>query len=426
MRLLCSFTSAPINSAGASFRKPASKATLSIAQKKDGDAFIQIFTEKSKNGDKFKIRNNISKCMTRFISEGKLTIELVEPRVNLMISKGNPDEIKKLCSGLKLALKGESLLGKGLLSSADKKPVKIGRTLKISIASKKDYKTKLSREKGFPVELQEFQANGIGLRTIDTRLYKLKNLRILDLTRNDLSKIDPRLTKIRLEVLILADNKLTESSFPDNFEDSPLSQSLEKIDISTNNFKKIPKSISRCSILKVLQADNNELISVPSQLPKSLSILSLKKNKINFTSLPRSHFFEKLDLTENPFTMKPEHVIQMPNIRYLPKLQELASKAYLQMKFNFTSRIMSRYLCDYLNKAVFCPCSNPLWRRRHMFLAEYDLKKFSKNPIAPRGTDFIVPQLEFCCSSKCLERYKTELEYVPPPEEEPMQVEPAE
>lgn len=114
--------------------------------------------------------------------------------------------------------------------------------------------------------------------------------------------------------------------------------------------------------------------------------------------------------------MKPEHVIQLPNIRYLPKLQELASKAYLQLKYNFNSRIMSRYLCDYLNKAVYCPCSNvsvskkmfdetkvklqPLWRRRHMFLAEYDLKKFSKNPIAPRGTDFIVPQLEFCCSFK--------------------------
>ena len=60
------------------------------------------------------------------------------------------------------------------------------------------------------------------IRTIDTRLYKLKNLRILDLTRNDLSKIDPRLTKLRLEVLILADNKFTESSFPDDFEDSPL------------------------------------------------------------------------------------------------------------------------------------------------------------------------------------------------------------
>ena len=137
----------------------------SDAEKKDGDAFIQIFTEKSKNGDKYKIRNNISKCMTRFISEGKLTIELVEPRVNLMISKGNLDEIKKLCSGLKLALKGENLLSKGLLSSADKKPVKIGRRLKISIGSKKDYKTKLSREKGFPVELQEFQVNGIGLRS---------------------------------------------------------------------------------------------------------------------------------------------------------------------------------------------------------------------------------------------------------------------
>lgn len=426
MRLLCSFSSAPINSTGASFRKAASKATLSIAQKKDGDAFIQIFTEKCKSGEKYKIRNNIAKCMTRFMQEGKLTIELVEPRVNLMISKGNPDDIKKLCSGLKLALKGESLLGKGLLSSADKKPTKIGKTLKITITSKKDYKAKLSREKGFPTELQEFQANGLGLRTIDTRLYKLRSLRILDLTRNDLSKIDPRLTKLKLEVLLLADNRLTESSLPENFEDSILAQSLEKLDISTNKFKKIPKSISRCSQLKILQADNNELISVPTRLPKPLSVLSLKGNKINFTSLPRSHYFEKLDLTENPFTMKPEHVIQLPNIRYLPKLQELASKAYLQFKFHYDNRLMSRYLCDYLNKAVFCPCSNPLWRRRHMFLAEYDLKKFSKYPVAARGTDFIVPQLEFCCSFKCLEKYKAELEYVPPPEEEPMQVEPAE
>ena len=63
-------------------------------------------------------------------------------------------------------------------------------------------------------------------------------------------------------------------------------------------------------------------------------------------------------MQENPFTMKPEHVIQLPNIRYLPKLQELASKAYLQLRFNYHNRMMSRYLCDYLNKAVYCPCSN--------------------------------------------------------------------
>ena len=39
-------------------------------------------------GDKYKIKNNIKKCMTKFIHEGKLTIELVEPKINLMISKG--------------------------------------------------------------------------------------------------------------------------------------------------------------------------------------------------------------------------------------------------------------------------------------------------------------------------------------------------
>lgn len=428
MRLLCNFTSAPINSNGASFRSSnrATKATISIAQRKDGDAFMQIFTDKSKGGDKYKLRNNIAKCMTKFIIDGKLTIELIEPRVNLMISKGDPIEIKKLCSGLKLALKGESLLGLGLLSSADKRPVKIGKTLKIAISSKRDYKTKLSREKGFPVELQEFKANGIGLRTIDTRLFKLRNLRILDLSRNDLSKIDHRLCLLRLDVLILSNNKLSEASIPIEFNGSQLSKTLEKLDISENQFVRLPKMLLQCSKLQFLIADKNELISGPNCIPKSLKHMALKCNKINFTSLPRTHFFDHLDITENPFKMKPEHVVQLPNIRYLPSLQELASRAFLQFNFTFDERRISRYLCDYLNKAVFCPCSVPIWRRRFMFLAEYDVRKFSKNPIAPLGTDFVVPQLEFCCSTRCLEKYKSELEYKLPPEEEPMQVEPAE
>jgi len=73
-------------------RKPA-KATISIFQK-NGESAMQIYTEKTKNGEKYKLRNNITQCRTKFLQEGKLTIELKEPSVNLMISKAEPAQLK--------------------------------------------------------------------------------------------------------------------------------------------------------------------------------------------------------------------------------------------------------------------------------------------------------------------------------------------
>ena len=77
-----------------------------------------------------------------------------------------------------------------------------------------------------------------------------------------------------------------------------------------------------------------------------------------FCSLPRRHQFDHLDLTGNPFSMKPSDVIKMPNIRHVPKLVEAAARIYLKLGYQYTNRIMAKYLCDYLDKAIHCPCSN--------------------------------------------------------------------
>ena len=89
-----------------------------------------------------------------------------------------------------------------------------------------------------------------------------------------------------------------------------------------------------------------------------MKYLSLKNNQIMFSSLPRRHQFDHLDLTGNPFSMKPSDVIKMPNIRHVPKLVESAARIYLKLGYQYTSRIMAKYLCDYLDKAIHCPCSN--------------------------------------------------------------------
>ena len=206
---------------------------------KEGVAYIQIFTQSSTKGDKFRIKGNIAKCLTKCINDGKLTIELVEPRLQLMISKGEPDKLRQLCNGLKKGLSGETLVGSGLLSSTITKPAKIGRTTKLRILSRADYKTKLSKNSGFPAELREFQANGLGLRAIDTRLFKLRELTVLDMTRNALEQINKRIYTLRLHVLQLADNQIKQ--LPHGLINSALAQTLQKLDLSHNQFAQVPK-----------------------------------------------------------------------------------------------------------------------------------------------------------------------------------------
>ena len=168
---------------------------------RDGVAFLQVFTEKSAKGDKFRIPGNIGKCLTKCVPDGKMTIELVEPRVQLMLSKADPEKLRQLISGLKKGLAGESLIGTGLLSSATTKPTKIGRTTKLRILSRDDYRAKIGT-KGFPNELIEFYANGLGLRSIDTRLFRLKLLTTLDLTRNALKSLNAKLGQLKLQVRV--------------------------------------------------------------------------------------------------------------------------------------------------------------------------------------------------------------------------------
>ena len=155
------------------------------------------------------------------------------------------------------------------------------------------------------------------------------------------------------QVLILADNQLDKF----DFANTVLSCSLQKLDLSKNSFIRTPK-LRSFRRLATLDMGHNKLIQVPDSFPPSLRYLTLRGNQINFNSLPRRHQFEHLDLTENPFAMRPRDVIKMPKIKMVPKMQEIASRAFLKLGFTYNNRIMAQVLVDYLDKAVHCPCSN--------------------------------------------------------------------
>ena len=117
------------------------------------------------------------------------------------------------------------------------------------------------------------------------------------------------------------------------------------------------QTLVHCKKLVHLELNNNQLIRVPDRLPPTLKHLSLRDNKITFCSLPRRHSFDHLDLTGNPFSMRPSDVIKMPIVKYVPKLIESAARLYLKQGWSYNNRLMAQYICDYLDKAIQCPCS---------------------------------------------------------------------
>ena len=218
-----------------------------------------------------------------------------------MISKADPGQLKKLLSAIKTSFEGKTLVGVGVLASATNKPVKIGKTTKINILSRDDYKTKLSKKSGIPAELEEFRCHGLGMKQIDMRLFKLRHLSVLDMTRNNLSTLNPKLFQLRLKALILSDNKLDERAFR-NLKCSPIAESLQKLDLSANKLHSLP-SLCNFGNLSTLIIDKNCITRLPTRLPVTLTSLSAKENRLFFTEFPRFHKFLNLNLSDNPFSM---------------------------------------------------------------------------------------------------------------------------
>ena len=75
--------------------KPA-HAQVSIGKKpgSNKDLFIMIATTKDLNGRKFNVKGNVLKVFTKFLQDGKATIQLKEPAFDIRLSKVDPHQLK--------------------------------------------------------------------------------------------------------------------------------------------------------------------------------------------------------------------------------------------------------------------------------------------------------------------------------------------
>ncbi|KAI5610917.1 leucine-rich repeat protein 1 [Silurus asotus] len=338
-----------------------SRAVLSIGRHVDQktqipSVYLLICTAKDRTGSKYKasLKENIEKFFTCFVEEGKATVRLKEPMVDICMSKADTSSLKNFLSAARLAHRGTIRDGLSLSTLTPVRARDVEKPKKkLIITSKKDYPLTSS----FPYSLEQLQVSYCKLSRVDMRMLSLKSLRALDLSNNHIKKLPDTIGDLHfLTELILRNNRL--ESFSVALCLSSLQKSLQHLDLSQNGLKLLPACFCKLREIVSLKLDENELVQLPfhiGQLTK-MRFLSAAHNKL--TVLPgdfRNLSLENLDLFGNPFTQPNplDHSIQLT----LPlSLEELASRAVLNSRIPYAPHLIPFHLCGDMELAKVCSC----------------------------------------------------------------------
>ncbi|KAG2457898.1 LLR1 protein, partial [Polypterus senegalus] len=311
-------------------RGKGSRAVLSIGKHVDkttkiNNIYLMICTLKDKVGSKYKLKENVEQFFTRFVDEGKATVRLKEPAVDVCLSKADAANLKNFLSAARLAHRGSEIdtLTLSSLTPAKARDVEKPKR-KLTITSKKDYPLTCS----FPYSLEQLQVSYCKLSRVDMRMLTLRKLRKLDLSNNHIKKLPVTIGDLFcLNELILHNNHL--ESFNVALCNSTLQKSLQCLDLSQNKLQALPIQFCQLQELVHLKLDDNELIRLPFKIGQlhKLRFLSAARNRLPY--LPsdfRRLSLENLDLFGNPFVQPNplDHTIQL---KFPLPLLEFAARA---------------------------------------------------------------------------------------------------
>jgi Leucine-rich repeat (LRR) protein len=133
-----------------------------------------------------------------------------------------------------------------------------------------------------------------------TGIEYLTNLKLLDLTRNEISKID--LSKnTRLEEVFLGNNELSALNISG-------CNALTHLEVFTNELNEL--DVSNNPQLEEIYADKNELESLDLSKNKKLVDLRLSGNELADIDLSANDKLEKLVLEKNPLSERAKAMLQ--------------------------------------------------------------------------------------------------------------------
>lgn len=162
------------------------------------------------------------------------------------------------------------------------------------------------------------------LRKIPSRVFKMSELRMLDISYNAFEDIPEDISKLK--------NLRTLSCTKNNFSNLPIGifglQNLSSLYFDNNQLQSIPNSIEKLQGLEELFLDNNLFKEIPSTIIglRNLVTLSLKGNKIERIPISVVNMYKLQDirLSGNPLLTPPPEVAEKGVIAIREYLRQLS------------------------------------------------------------------------------------------------------
>lgn len=174
------------------------------------------------------------------------------------------------------------------------------------------------------------------LQSLPEEVGSLQQLRLLDVSHNYLLSLPATLFQLpALQTLLLAHNSLTDSSFPSTLDSGePVLPNLHQLDIGGNQLTSLPSFLSQTPHLAELKVPHNSLSCLDSALVKSMASLRLLEAHNNqLVTLPSElagcSKIKSLQLEGNPLKDRRLLKLVAQHGTHKPKavLDYLASKA---------------------------------------------------------------------------------------------------
>lgn len=235
--------------------------------------------------------------------------------------------MKNFLNLVKKAAVGENIehITLSVLAPASAKNVEKPKS-KLIILSRKEYPLTTN----FPSSLIHLQVSACKLKRIDSRIFDLKKLEVLNLSENSLESVSTDFGKLKtLRELYLNNNVITILD-PKFCLLNNLALTLGVLDLSFNQIKQLPLQICELINLYNLKVNNNCLECLPPTIGrlKKLRHFSASQNKLTF--LPASFMqlqFEYIDLYGNAFPDEFDETVDGEDNVGVPTLVEACARS---------------------------------------------------------------------------------------------------
>ena len=381
--------------------KPA-RSSLALGGKK-GEFFMMLCTAQNRAGTKYPVSpENVERVFTKFVHEGKATVRLKDPQHDVCITKCDVVQLKAFLGVLRKVLEGKEIsdLSLSAIQPASASQVAKPKT-RLVINEKKDYPITT----GFPTTLETLIAQELNLKRIDSRIFKLRGLSVLNLSHNVISNVPVELAKMKsLRELHLVGNQI--DTIPHHlFLDETLSSTLSLLDLSKNRLKFLPNQICSMKRLVTLKLDGNLLERLPFLIGKvgSLRALSVAGNKLQTLpgSLARATL-DTLDLSNNPLRDSSESgKILFDNLSF-PSLLDICLLKCIKAEIRPAPGDLPGNVLSLFDSHQTCRCGRPCFTSKAVVLNALPLSKISSTYLCDVGDALFEAVM---CSKKCADKY---------------------